>query len=79
VGVVTAAEACWIEPFSVRPRAFAKLVRQLRRDGAEARRRGRPWSLPLEDRVLLVVSYWRTNLALRQLAPLFGIADRSRG
>jgi hypothetical protein len=26
----------------------------------------------LEDRVLLVTAYWRTNLTLRQLAPLFG-------
>lgn len=37
-------------------------------------RRGRPWSLPLEDRVLLVTTYWRTNLMMRQLAPLFGIS-----
>ncbi|CAM5739774.1 hypothetical protein SHIRM173S_00920 [Streptomyces hirsutus] len=37
-------------------------------------RQGRPWSLPLEDRVLLVVAYWRTNLTLRQLAPLFGVS-----
>jgi hypothetical protein len=28
----------------------------------------------LEDRVLLVTTYWRTNLTLRQLAPLFGIS-----
>jgi hypothetical protein len=34
-------------------------------------RKGRPWGLPLEDRVLLVAAYWRTNLTLRQLAPLF--------
>ncbi|AJT63892.3 Putative transposase for insertion sequence element [Streptomyces lydicus] len=46
----------------------------LRREGADAVRRGRPWSLPLEDRVLLVVAYWRTNLTLRQLAPLFGVS-----
>jgi hypothetical protein len=37
-------------------------------------RRGRPWSLPLEDRVLLVAAYWRTNLPLRHLALLFGIS-----
>lgn len=37
-------------------------------------RRGRPWSLPLEDRVLLVTTYWRTNLTMRQLAPFFGIS-----
>lgn len=35
---------------------------------------GRPGSLPLEDRVLLVAAYWRTNLTLRQLAPLFGVS-----
>ncbi len=36
--------------------------------------RGRPWRLSLEDRVLLVATYWRTNLTLRQVAPLFGIS-----
>lgn len=51
-----------------------KLVTALRREGADAVRRGRPWSLLLEDRVLLVAAYWRTNLTLRQLAPLFGIS-----
>jgi hypothetical protein len=75
VGVVTAAEESWIEPFSgVQPRLFARLVRQLKREGANAPRRGRPWSLPLADRVLLVAAYWRTNLTLRQLAPLFGVS-----
>ena len=52
----------------------------LRRAGADTVRRGRPWSLPLEDRVLLVPAYWRTNVTLRQLPPLFGVlkpaADR---
>lgn len=28
----------------------------------------------LEDRVLLVTAYWRTNLTLRQLAPRFGVS-----
>lgn len=28
----------------------------------------------MEDRGLLVVAYWRTNLTLRQLAPLFGVS-----
>jgi len=37
-------------------------------------RRGRPWSLALDDRVLLVAAYWRTNLTLRQLGPLFGVS-----
>ncbi len=56
-----------------------------------ALRRGRagtvlqqPWAgRPLEDRVLLVVEYWRTNLTLSQQAPLFGVwksaADRIIG
>jgi hypothetical protein len=50
------------------------LVSQLRREGANTPRPGRPWSLSLEDRVLLVATYWRTNLTLRQLAPLFGVS-----
>jgi hypothetical protein len=80
VGIVTAAETYWIEPFlGLRPRQFAKLVRQLVREGAEVPRPGRPWSLPLADRVLLVAAYWRTNLTLRQLAPLFGISKSAAG
>ncbi|MFE4778083.1 transposase [Streptomyces sp. NPDC056713] len=51
-----------------------KLVTVLRREGADRVRRGRPWGLPLEDRVLLVAAYWRTNLTMRQLAPLFGVS-----
>lgn len=31
-------------------------------------------SLSLEDRILLVTAYWRTNLTMRQLAPLFGLS-----
>ncbi|MDQ0700548.1 hypothetical protein QF048_006990 [Streptomyces sp. W4I9-2] len=30
--------------------------------------------LPLEDRGLLVMAYWRTDLTLRQLAPPFGVS-----
>lgn len=29
---------------------------------------GRPWSLTLEDRVLLVAAYWRTNLGVSKSA-----------
>jgi len=54
--------------------AFGKLVTALRREGADPVRKGRPWSLPLQDRLLLVTAYWRTNLTLRQLAPLFGVS-----
>ncbi|MFD3537348.1 transposase [Streptomyces sp. NPDC058664] len=74
-GVITASEPSWIAPFSgLSPRAFEKLVTVLRRAGADTVRKGRPWSLPLEDRALLVTAYWRTNLTMRQLAPLFGIS-----
>ncbi|MDX3587533.1 transposase family protein [Streptomyces europaeiscabiei] len=75
-GGITASEPTWIAPFTgLSPRSFGKLVTALRREGADPVRKGRPWSLPLEDRVLLVASYWRTNLTMRQLAPLFGISS----
>ena len=65
----------WIGPFTgLSPRCFGKLVAAARREQAADRPRGRPWSLSLEDRVLLVTAYWRTNLTMRQLAPLFGIS-----
>ncbi|OKI67241.1 transposase [Streptomyces sp. TSRI0445] len=51
----------------------------LRHEGADVVRKGRPWSLPLEDRALLVTAYWRTNLTLRQLAPLFGVSKSAAG
>ncbi|MER7735906.1 transposase [Streptomyces erythrochromogenes] len=74
-GVITASASSWMAPFTgLSPRCFGKLVTALRREGADEVRRGRPWGLPLEDRVLLVTTYWRTNLTLRQLAPLFGVS-----
>ncbi|MBV7255041.1 transposase [Streptomyces albidoflavus] len=74
-GVITASEPSWIAPFTgLSPRAFRKLVTALRREGADSPSRGRPWKLSLEDRVLLVTAYWRTNLTMRQLAPLFGVS-----
>ncbi len=74
-GVITVSEPSWIAPFTgLSPRQFGKLVTVLRREGADAVRRGRLWSLPLEDRALLVAAYWRTNLTMRQLAPLFGVS-----
>lgn len=75
VGVITASEPSWTAPFTgLSPRCLGKLVTTLRRDGADAVHRGLPWSLSLEDRVLLVTAYWRTNLTLRQLALLFGVS-----
>ncbi|MGX1541205.1 transposase [Streptomyces adustus] len=75
-GVITASEPSCITPFTgLSPRQFGKLVTiALRRECADPVRKGRPWGLPLEDRVLLVAAYWRTNLTLRQLAPLFGVS-----
>ncbi|MFE7444523.1 transposase [Streptomyces chartreusis] len=74
-GVITASEPSWIAPFTgLSPRQFDKLITELRREGADPVCKGRPWSLPLEERVLLVAGYWRTNLTLRQLAPLFGVS-----
>ncbi|MEV5787616.1 transposase [Streptomyces sp. NPDC052287] len=62
-------------PFTgLSPRVFGKLVTALRREGADSPGRGRPWKLSLEDRVLLVATYWRTNLTMRQLALLFGVS-----
>lgn len=73
--VITASESSWIVPFTgLSPRLFGKLVTALRREGVDAVRKGLPWSLPLEDRALLVAAYWRTNLTMRQLAPLFGVS-----
>ncbi|MFB7333806.1 transposase [Streptomyces adustus] len=79
-GVITASEPSWRAPFSgLSPRLFGRLVTVLRREGADAVRRGRPWSLPLEDLALLVAAYWRTNLTMRQLAPLFGVSKSAAG
>ncbi|MGW3076354.1 helix-turn-helix domain-containing protein [Kitasatospora sp. NPDC001132] len=61
------------------PREFKKLIAMLRREGAGMARPGRAWSLPLENRVLLVAAYRRTNLTLRQLAPLFGVSKSAAG
>ena len=74
-GVITASQPSLKAPFTgLSPRCFNKLVTVVRREVANETQRGRPWSLPLEDRVLLVATYWRTNLTLRQLAPLSGIS-----
>ncbi|MFD3976689.1 transposase [Streptomyces cyaneofuscatus] len=74
-GVITTSEPSWIAPFTgLSPHCFGKLMTVVRRVVSDEPRRGRPWSLPLADRVLLVTAYWRTNLTLRQLAPLFGIS-----
>lgn len=42
---------------------------------ATAPLQGRPWPLPLAERVLVVAVYHRTNLTMRQLGPLFGASS----
>jgi hypothetical protein len=78
VQVITASEPGWIAPFTgLTPRQFGKLVRVVAaRGGTEIAdgRPGRQWGLELADRVLLVAAYWRTNLTMRQLGPLFGVS-----
>jgi hypothetical protein len=67
-----------IQPFTGLRRAqFHRLVRLVARRGGDTiadGRPGRPWALDLSDRVLLVAVYWRTNLTMRQLGPLFGVS-----
>jgi hypothetical protein len=76
--VISAARSEWIAPFTgLEPRQFRKLVSTVAKRGGEAIADGRPgrqWRLRLEDRVLLVAVYWRTNLTMRQIAPLFGVS-----
>ncbi|MGY5058502.1 transposase family protein [Streptomyces sp. 900105755] len=77
-GVITASEPSWTAPFSgLSQRCFGKLVTSLRSEGVGTVGRGRP-CLSLEDRVLLVAAYWRTNLTMRQLALLFGMSRNCR-
>ncbi|CAM5356344.1 Transposase OS=Streptomyces violarus OX=67380 GN=FHS41_005170 PE=4 SV=1 [Streptomyces violarus] len=63
----------WVETFTGLPMGrFEKLLRVVRERGGNGPGGGRPWCLPLAERVLLVAVYYRTNLTMRQLAPLFG-------
>ena len=54
-------------------RQFEGLLRVVRERGGSGPGGGRPWCLPLADRVLLVAVCYRTSLAMRQLAPLLGV------
>jgi hypothetical protein len=47
------------------------VLRCLRADRA---RRGRPWALPLEQRVVIACTSLRTNLTLRELAAIFDLS-----
>lgn len=78
VQVISAARQEWILPFAgLTPAQFRKLVRLVAErggDGSADGRPGRQWALDLPDRVLLVAAYWRTNLTMRQIGPLFGVS-----
>jgi hypothetical protein len=78
VQVISATRPEWIFPFTgLQPAQFHKLVRLVAERGGDAIADGRPgrqWSLDLADRVLLVAAYWRTNLTIRQIGPLFGVS-----
>ncbi|MEU1647638.1 transposase family protein [Micromonospora zamorensis] len=76
--VISAAHQEWILPFTgLTPAQFRRLVRLVAErggDGIADGRPGRQWALDLADRVLLVAVYWRTNLTMRQIGPLFGVS-----
>jgi hypothetical protein len=70
----------WVPVFTgLSVRQFGKLVGIVRCRGGEQTGTGRRWGLVLADRVLLVAVYYRTNLTLRQVAPLFGISKSAAG
>lgn len=73
---VLRAEPLWVETFKgLRMTQFERLLKMVRERGGDGPRMGRPWCLPLAERVLVVAVYYRTNLTMRQLAPLFGVSS----
>jgi hypothetical protein len=78
VQVFSASRPELIHPFTgLQPARLRRLVRLVAKRGGYAITDGRPgrlWALMLPGRVLLVAVYWRTNLTMRQLGPLFGVS-----
>ncbi|WP_030188033.1 IS5/IS1182 family transposase [Streptomyces sp. NRRL S-813] len=73
---VLRADRVWVETFTgLRMTQFSGLLKVVRERGGNGTLRGRPWSLPLAERVLMVAVYYRTNLTMRQLGPLFGVSS----
>ncbi|WP_371648158.1 MULTISPECIES: transposase family protein [unclassified Streptomyces] len=73
---VLRANRVWVETFTgLRLTQFSGLLKVVRERGGNGTLRGRPWSLPLAERVLMVAVYYRTNLTMRQLRPLFGVSS----
>lgn len=75
VQVITASRSEWIAPFTgLEPGQLVRVVATLGGDEIADRRPGRQWALSLADPVLLVAVYWRTNLTMCQIGPLFGVS-----
>ncbi|MEV0093778.1 transposase family protein [Streptomyces sp. NPDC050738] len=73
---VLRAERVWVEAFTgLRMEQFGRLLRVVWERGGNGTLRGRPWSLSLAERVLIVAVYYRTNLTMRQRGPLFGVSS----
>ncbi|MYY82064.1 MULTISPECIES: transposase family protein [unclassified Streptomyces] len=69
---VLRANRVWVETFTgLRIEQLGRLMKAVWERGGNGTLRGRPWSLPLAERVLVVAAYYRTNLTMRQLGPLF--------
>lgn len=78
--VITVERPEWVPTFTgLSVVQFHKLVGIVRSRGGEQTGTGRRWGLSLADRVLLVAVYYRTNLTLRQVAPLFGVSKSAAG
>ncbi len=76
MAAVLRAERVWVETFTgLRMTQFSGLLKVVRERGGNGTLRGRPWALPLAERVLMVAVYYRTNLTMRQLGPLFGVSS----
>lgn len=80
VEVIGVYQPAWIPTFTgLSVRQFGKVVGIVQGRGAKQTGAGRRWGLSLEDRVLLVAVYYRTNLALRQVALLFDVSTSAAG
>ncbi|MFE6620819.1 transposase family protein [Streptomyces sp. NPDC057740] len=76
---VLRAERVWVETFTgLRVTQFSGLLKVVRERGGNGTLLGRPWSLPLAERVLMVAVYYRTNLTMRQLGPLLALEPITR-
>lgn len=73
MGGVLRAELLWVETCTgLRIRQSDRLPDVAQERDEDGPARGRPLALALADQVLLVAVHNPTNLAMRQLAPLFG-------